>query len=211
MNKAIAMMAVNIIFTGAIGLAHAAGNAPAGKTKTTSCSGCHGNDGNSIAPNFPTLAGQYASYLAKQLYDFKSHSRADQAMEAIAAPLSDQDIEDISAFYATQQITFRNPDEDEDVEVTEQLSKAGKTLYLSGNSETGVPACSACHGPTGTGNAPAGFPALKGQYGAYISKTLNDYKSGGRANDPASMMRTIAKQMTEEEINAVSAHISKLR
>jgi cytochrome c553 len=217
MNKAIAVMALSIIFTGAIGLSQAAGNARAGKTKTTSCAGCHGDDGNSIAPIFPKLAGQHASYLAKQLYDFKNHSRGNQSMEAIAAPLSDQDIEDIGAFYATQKISFQNKDgdryldADKEVQVTEELSNAGKTLYLSGNAETGVPACSACHGPTGAGNAPAGFPALKGQFGAYAAKTLSDYKSGARTSDPESMMQTIAKRMTENEINAVSAHIANLR
>jgi len=217
MNKAIAVMAVSILFSGAIGLSQAAGNARAGKTKSASCAGCHGDNGNSIAPMFPRMAGQHASYLGKQLSDFKNHSRADQAMEAMAAPLSEQDIEDISAFYATQKIKFENKagdrylDADKEVQVSEELSNAGKTLYLSGNTETGVPACTACHGPTGAGNAPAGFPALKGQFGAYIAKTLNDYKTGARSNDPEAMMQTIAKRMTENEIHAVSAHIANLR
>lgn len=217
MNKAIAIMALSIIFTGAISPSQAAGNTPAGKTKTASCAGCHGNDGNSIAPIFPKLAGQHASYLAKQLFDFKNHSRADASMEAIAAPLSDQDIEDIGAFYATQKISFQNKDgdryldADNEVQITEELSNAGKSLYLNGNAATGVPACSACHGPTGAGNAPAGFPALKAQFGAYVAKTLNDYKTAARTNDPEAMMQTIAKRMTENEINAVSAHIANLR
>jgi cytochrome c553 len=211
MNKAIAVMAISIIFTGAIGPSQAAGNARLGKTKTTSCASCHGDDGNSIAPMFPKLAGQHASYLAKQLNDFKNHSRTDQSMEAMAAALSDQDIEDIGAFYATQKISFQNKDADEKVRITEALSDAGKNLYVNGNTETGVPACNACHGPTGAGIAPAGFPVLKGQFGAYVTKTLNDYKSGTRTNDPEAMMQTIAKRMTENEINAVSAYIANLR
>jgi len=210
-------MALSIIFMGAISLSQAAGNARAGKTKTTSCAGCHGDDGNSIAPMFPKLAGQHASYLAKQLNDFKNHSRTDQSMEAMAATLSDQDIENIAAFYATQKITFQNKNGDryldagKKVRVTQELSDAGKNLYLNGNAETGVPACNACHGPTGAGNAPAGFPVLQGQFGAYVVKTLNDYKSGARTNDPESTMQTIAKKMTENEINAVSAHVGNQR
>jgi len=217
MNKAIAVMAVGIILTGAISLSQAAGNARAGKTKTTSCASCHGNDGNSIAPMFPKLAGQHASYIAKQLFDFKNHSRADPSMEAMAAPLSEQDIENISAFYATQKIKFENKagdrylDADKEVQITKELIDAGKNLYLNGNAETGVPACSACHGPIGAGNAPAGFPAIKGQFGAYVAKTLDDYKTGARTNDPEATMQTIAKRITENEIHAVSAHIGNLR
>jgi cytochrome c553 len=176
------------------------GDAGAGKAKAEGCSGCHGEDGNAPAPMFPKLAGQHASFLAKQLHDFKSKKRDDPTMTAMAASLSDADIADLSAFYAKQKIT---PERGE-------KSELGEKIYRAGNASNGTPACSGCHGPSGAGNPNAVYPALAGQYASYISKTLHDYKGGERANDPNQIMRTIASRLSEDEINAVAEYASGL-
>jgi cytochrome c553 len=182
-----------------VGLAQ--GNPSAGKEKAETCGGCHGVDGNSSAPIFPKLASQHAGYLAKQLHDFKDKKRADPTMSALAEPLSDADIADLSAYYARQKITIEpgtpNP--------------LGKKIYLTGNLETGVPACTGCHGPDGNGNPHALFPQFNGQYAAYLEKTLKDFKTGARSNDPNGMMRSIAARLSEEEISAVADYISSLK
>ncbi|MGB0750519.1 MAG: c-type cytochrome [Gammaproteobacteria bacterium] len=79
-----------------------AGDAAAGKAKTAVCMGCHGPDGNSTNPIWPKLAGQHAAYLVKTLKDFKSGARKDPSMNAMVAPLTDEDIENIAAYYASQ-------------------------------------------------------------------------------------------------------------
>lgn len=184
-----------------IGNAHAEGGDPgAGKAKAEGCSGCHGEDGNASAPIFPKLAGQHSSYLAKQLHDFKTKKRLEPTMNAMAEALSDGDIADLSAFFAKQKIK----------EETSEKPVLGEKVYRAGNVAKGVPACSGCHGPNGAGNPSAVYPALGGQYAAYISKTLQDYRSGERNNDPNQIMRTITSRLTEEEINAVAEYASGL-
>jgi len=178
-----------------------AGDPAAGKTKTESCAGCHGEDGNASAPIFPKLAGQHASYLSKQLHEFKSEKRVDPTMNAMAASLTDADIADISAWYAKNKI------KPEPVEKTE----LGQKIYRSGLAEKGIPACAACHGPKGEGNPTAGYPVLGGQYSSYIGKILHDYKSVERSSDPNEIMRTIANRLNEEEINAVSDYVTGLQ
>lgn len=206
-----------IIALGFISTSHAAGNVARGKSKAASCAGCHGKDGNSIAPIFPRLAGQNKAFLIRELSDFKAHLRNDPSMEAFAAGLSNQDIEDISAYFSSQKPIIAKTseeqyvDEDEEIPVTPELIALGATVFQAGNEVTAVAACSACHDPTGSGNTPAGFPVLKGQFLPYLIKSLNDFKEGYRTNDDGAMMRTIAKKMTKEEINAVSAYISNLR
>ncbi|MGX2039411.1 c-type cytochrome [Methylocaldum sp. MU1018] len=184
-------------------LAYAQGNPAAGKEKAEACSGCHGDDGNSSAPIFPKLAGQDAAYLIKQLHEFKSEKRANPTMTAMAEPLTDTDIADICAYYAQQKIVF---------EKTEDApNPLGEALYRTGNTSTGVPACTGCHGPTGAGNPAAKFPALRGQHAAYLEKTLKDSRSGERANDVNSIMRSIAAKLSDEEIAAVSAYAASLQ
>lgn len=178
----------------ALGSAHAEGDANAGKQKSEACAGCHGEDGNASAPIFPKLAGQHATYLARQLADFKSHKRVDPTMNAMAASLSESDIADIAAWYAKQKI---KPEPAE-------KNALGEKIFRAGLSDKAVPACSGCHSPTGAGNREAGIPALSGQYAAYLGKTLNDVKSGERNNDPNAIMRDIAKRLSEQEIDAVA-------
>ena len=185
-----------------LGAAHAAGDATAGKTKSAMCAACHGADGNSPAPNFPKLAGQHPDYITKQLMAFKGGERTDATMNAMAAALSEQDMADIAAFYATQTGTAGKAAADK-VEL-------GETLYRAGNMASGVAACAACHGPTGSGNPMANFPSLNGQHADYTVAQLKNFRSGARANDAGSMMRGVAGKMTDAEIEAVAQYIQGL-
>jgi cytochrome c553 len=185
-----------------LGPVHAAGDVEAGKTKSAMCAACHGADGNSAAPNFPKLAGQHADYLAKQLSEFKSGQRKDATMNGMAAALSEQDMADLGAFYASQKGTVGKAAEDK--------VALGETIYRAGNAASGVAACAACHGPTGNGNPMAKFPSLNGQYADYTAAQLKNFRVGARANDAGSMMRGVAKKMSDAEIEAVAQYIQGL-
>jgi cytochrome c553 len=186
----------------AMGTVHAAGDAEAGKTKSAMCAACHGPDGNSAAPNFPKLAGQHADYTVKQLKEFKSGERKDATMNGMAAALSEQDMADIAAYYAAQAVNVGTAAEDK--------VALGETIYRAGNTASGVSACAACHSPTGSGNPMAKFPSLSGQHADYTAAQLKNFRAGARANDAGSMMRGIAKKMTDEEIGAVAQYIQGL-
>ncbi len=193
---------VALLAAGFVSGAHGAGSADAGKGKAAACGGCHGADGNSLVPNFPKLAGQHAAYLSKQLKDFKSGARKDPTMAPMAAPLSDQDIEDLAAYFSSQTL---NPGKGDP-----ELVKLGEKLYRGGNRDTGVAACIACHGPAGAGNPAANYPKIGGQQNLYVVKALNDFKSGARSNDANKMMRSIAAKMSAEEIKAVAEYVAGL-
>ena len=180
----------------------AAGNAEAGKAKSGVCAGCHGADGNSANPTWPKLAGQHASYIAKQLADFKGKKRSDMLMSAQATGLSDQDMADLAAYYSKLNGSQGAADE--------KLAAAGAKLYRGGNKKKGVAACSSCHSPTGAGNPEANFPKLSGQHAPYVEKAMKDFRSGTRSNDMNSMMRNIAEKMSDKEIKAVASYISGL-
>ena len=187
----------------ASGVSQAAGNVEAGKTKAQVCFSCHGmnGDGNTNPP-WPALAGQHASYIAKQLGDFKRGVRMEPLMIAQVASLTEEDMADLGAFFASQKVKTGSADE----------SKAalGEKLYRGGNKASGVAACTACHGPTGAGNPSAKFPQLSGQNTPYVVKALNDFRSGARKNDAGNMMRGVAAKMTDAEIAAVAAFITSL-
>lgn len=191
---------------GPIGV-QAAGDAEAGKSKAAACGGCHGMDGNSALADFPNLAGQNQRYLVKQIQDIKGDAngvrREVPTMTAMVANLSDQDIEDIAAFYAAQTPTAGA--------ARQALVELGEQIYRAGNRETGVAACTACHAPRGQGNTPAGFPRLSGQHPKYLAKQLMDFRSGSRSNDgDGAMMRDVARFMSDAEIEAVSSYASGL-
>ncbi len=181
----------------------AAGDAVAGKTKASSCAACHGADGNSANPEWPKLAGQHATYLVKQLSNFKAGERNNAMMAPMAAPLSEQDMADISAFLASQTQTGGKADP--------ALVAAGEKLFRGGNATTGVAACMGCHSPNGMGNPLANFPRLSGQHAAYTVNQLKTFRSGERANDAGKMMQNIAARMTDAEMLAVAAYIEGLR
>jgi cytochrome c553 len=180
-----------------------AADSDAGKTKSALCVGCHGVDGNSANGVWPILAGQHASYLVKQLKNFKSGDRADPIMQGMVAALSDEDMADIAAYFAGQEarpVTF-----------DKALVESGESIFRGGITETSVAACMACHSPGGGGNEPAAYPSLKGQHSEYLASQLKKFRDGSRTNDPGSMMRGIAARMSDAEIMAVAAYISAIQ
>ena len=184
------------------GGAQAAGDAAAGQQKSAPCQACHSTDGNSVVGMYPKIAGQHPSYAIAQLKALRDGQRKDPVMSPMAANLSDQDIEDLAAFYAGQKVALGSVPEDQ--------VAAGAKLYQAGNSSSAVPACMACHGPDGQGNAAAGWPALSGQHPEYIAKQLGLYASGERSTDLNSIMRDIAARLSKTEIDAVSQYVSGL-
>ncbi len=186
------------------GTAYAEGNAEEGAKRSVSCGACHGADGNSVNPQWPSIAGQNATYLANTLRAFQNGTRSDVLMSGQAQSLNEQDIENLAAYYAIQQITQRT--------ASLELAKIGERLYQGGNKETSLTACIGCHGPSGKGNAPAGYPSLSGQHAAYTAKQLDAYQSEARKSDGDTMiMRNVAARLTQNEINALAAYIQGLR
>ncbi len=193
--------------------AGAAGNAAAGQAKAAVCAGCHGPDGNSLADMWPKLAGQLPEYIDKQLHDFKAGRRANEQMSPMAKPLSDQDIQDVAAYFAKQQV--------KPAEGKAELLAAGERIFHKGKGRPDVvPACIGCHGLDGGGRSdwsrlyktpPALVaPAIGSQHPAYIAKQLRAYKDGGRSNDAAQVMRNIASRLGDDEIAAVAQYAATL-
>ncbi|MCK5263057.1 MAG: cytochrome c4 [Gammaproteobacteria bacterium] len=195
-----------VLFMSLAGVVHAAGDAEAGKEKSAACAGCHGVDGNSMVPMFPNLAGQGEKYLAKQIADFKAATtRKDDTMVGMAAMLvTDQDVQDVGAFFASQKLNSTAP-------VDESKLAMGREIYKGGNLQTGVPACQGCHGPTGAGNSAAGYPQLAGQFTDYTMKQMRAFKDASRSNDDRSMMRNALASMTDAELEAVAQYIASLK
>ncbi|BBP01907.1 c-type cytochrome [Sulfuriferula nivalis] len=171
---------------------------------TTVCAACHGADGNSTSPTYPKLAGQHAEYITKQLMNFKSGDRKNPIMFGIVTSnnLTPENMKDLGAYFASQ---TEKPGMAKDKELVE----AGEKIYKGGNAASGVPACAACHGPTGAG-IPVQFPRLASQHKEYIYTQLNNFRLGDRANDGGKMMRTIAAKLTDQEMKAVAEYISGL-
>jgi len=187
----------------AAGSVNAAGDKVAGKTKSASCAACHGADGNSAAAINPKLAGQSAAYLVKQLKEFKSNKRKNATMSAMAAVLSDQDMEDIAAYFASNNAKAGAADE--------KLVKQGELIYRAGDDSKGLAACIGCHGPTGKGIPSAKFPALAGQHADYIVSQLKAFSLGARSNDGGKMMQTVAGKMNAADMKAVASYIQGLK
>ena len=221
MKKKLLALSLAMTFTSTSGILHAEGNISAGKEKAAACVSCHGDNGNSLVSTFPKLAQQHSSYLIKQLQSFKDGTRKNPMMSSIAMGLTDEDMVDIAAYYAEQEISANQlpvlDDEDEgekkaDSKNTIQTIIAqGSDLYRNGDLTREVSACIACHGPFGEGNKPAAFPLIKSQHADYLIKTLTDFKTDLRSNNPENMMHMIAKKMTDEEIKAVSYRISMMK
>lgn len=208
MKKVVILCALLVGFS-QTGMSAESGDAAAGKEKVVACGACHGSDGNSLAPSFPKLAGLGEKYLVKQLMDIRDGARPVPTMAGQLDAQSDQDLADIAAFYAAQARSGGKADPD--------LIKLGAKVYRGGVAERNVAACTACHSPNGNGNAPAGFPALAGQHADYIAAQLKAYRQGyedeaGRTNDgDAKIMRTIAFNLSDKEIAAVSSYIAGLK
>lgn len=191
---------VAMVTAGAVQAADADGDPKAGKDKSGMCQGCHGETGMGTAPNFPNLAGQYQKYIERQMRDYQEAKRADPLMSGMAAGVTEpQDLKDIAAYFASLKRMAGKPGSDK------SLAAKGKKIFFEGNMETGVYACSKCHGENGYGMDAKNnvFPVINGQSKDYLLKQMNDFKSGERRNDPAGMMGAIAKKMTDTEISAV--------
>lgn len=181
-----------------------AGDAAAGQAKAVTCAACHGVDGNSLNPEWPSLAGQHESYLVKQLQAFKGGKRVNVLMSGQAMPLSDQDMADLAAWFSSQKPTPKAADP--------ALVKSGERLYRGGDKAAGTPACLACHGPEGLGNITAAWPAIAGQHANYTAAQLAAYRSGERQTDgDAQLMRNVAQRLTDAEIKALASYIQGLQ
>jgi cytochrome c553 len=182
---------------------YAAGSIEAGKARAAACAACHGADGNSLNPEWPSIAGQHETYVAAALRAFKNGARQNVLMSGQATALSDQDIADLAVFFAAQPSQPKIADP--------ALVRTGERLYRGGNKETATAACIACHGPTGRGNAPAAYPVVAGQHANYTVAQLKAYRAGERTSDANQMMRNIAARLTDNEIAAVASYVQGLR
>lgn len=211
MKKAVTAIAFAALLAG-MGTAQAQDGTPyldggdpdAGESLSQTCAACHGPDGNSPQAQWPNIAGQHAGYTYKQLKDFKAgEERSNAQMTGMVADLSEEDMRDLAAYYASQpQKTMGASDEDR--------VERGQKIYLGGIPDKGVAGCVACHGPRGRGNPAANYPDVGGQYAQYLITQLEQFRSGERANDRAEMMRSIADEMSDEEIRAVSEYMAGL-
>jgi cytochrome c553 len=194
--------------------APAAGDVNAGKAKAAVCGACHGmtGEGNPAFPDpmnpgktkaVPSLAGQNAGYMVKQLQDFKSGTRKDVLMTGQAMGLSDADMANLGAYYATVSGKAGGATD-------AALVAKGKALYQGGDMARGISACMACHGPDAAGNDLARWPALSGQLGSYTTAQLHAFSSGARVNDPNGMMRDVAAVLKEGDIAAITAYLGSL-
>jgi len=185
------------------GASQAAGDPAAGKEKSASCAACHGADGNSVNPEWPKLAGQHEGYLVKQLSYFKDGERVNETMKGMASNLTEQDREDLAAYYSSQKVKIGAADP--------SLVEFGQKIYRSGNASSGVAPCMGCHGPNGAGNPASNYPALRGQNAQYVENQLRGFASGQRHNENAKkMMQILASRMTDREIRAVASYIQGL-
>jgi len=183
------------------------GDAEAGKAKSLTCAACHGATGNSMAPLWPNIAGQAAKYTVQQLKAFKDGKRVDPLMSSQTMLLSDEDMRDLAVYFETLPAPAQAV-----ADPSSSAIKRAEALYRGGNAEEGIPACIACHGPTGRGNPGAAYPALNGQHSAYTAKTLNDYASGERQSDGTTrMMRGISARLSAEDIAALASYVQGLK
>ena len=183
----------------------AIGDADAGQGKAAVCAACHGVDGNSVVPNWPKIAGQHAPYLQRQLALIKDGNRPVPEMAPITINLSDQDMADLAAYFASQTTSAGLTDE--------ALRASGELLYRGGNPETDIPACISCHGPAGEGNPLSGYPNLAGQHSVYSEKMLTGYRAGttwGADDASSNIMTGVANRLTDAEIKAVASYIQGL-
>ena len=180
-----------------------AGDAAAGAQKSAVCGACHGATGSSINPEWPNLAGQHESYIVAQLQSFKQAIRDNPLMMPNAALLSDQDMQDLGAHFASQ--TPAGLEADPSIYIT------GEKLYRGGDSERKLPACIACHGPQGRGNGPAKYPALRTQHAVYTYNQLKAYAEGRRRTPGNDIMQVVAAKLADNEMRALASYTQGLR
>ena len=201
MKKLIAGVVLGV---GLTAMAHGAGDPQAGEQNAAVCAVCHGQGGaKPVMGVYPKLSGLGEKYLYRQLVAIKSKERNIPEMTGILDNMSDQDLQDLAAYFDSQEMVVSQADPD--------LVDQGSALYRGGNMATGVPSCAGCHSPQGVGNEPAGYPALGGQNAEYLVKQLKAYRDGERNSGVnASIMMDVASKLTDAEIEAVSSYISGL-
>ena len=201
--KRLCLLLAAVFVSSAAHTAAAAGDAEAGKAVAAPCAACHGANGHSINPEWPNLAAQHARYTAKQLADFKAgETRKNDIMAQQVASLSEQEMVDLGAYFATLAPAGGF--------VSEDKLELGEKIYRAGSLESGVPACIACHGPTGAGDPNGVIPVLSGQRIPYTVAQLKAFRNGTRSNDRNGMMRGSAHRLTDVEIEAVSEYVAGL-
>ena len=193
-----------VLGVGLTAMAHGAGDPAAGEQNAAVCAGCHGQGGaKPIMAAYPKLSGIGERYTYLQLVDIKNGDRSIPEMTGLLDAMSDQDLQDLAAYFNEQDMVVGQADP--------ELVEQGQALFRGGNMASGVPACSGCHNPRGTGNEPAGYPALSGQTAEYVAKQLNAYRSGERAGGAnAAIMMDVASKLTDAEIEAVANYVSGL-
>ena len=186
-----------------------AGDPVAGKGKSALCQGCHGEDGNSVAPTFPKLAGQWSDYIQKQVREFQNGARFNKTMTDVAASVDNfQDLFDIAAYFASQNQMACTPVANE---AEQKLYLEGEKLFLTGNARTGAFRCILCHGEYGKGQPLNNnlFPVIGGQHKEYLVKQLTDFKHEERENDRSGMMLRITTRLTDHDIEALATYLSR--
>jgi cytochrome c553 len=192
------------------------GDAKAGATKAGACAACHGVDGNSADPQYPRLAGQHERFIFRQLKLFKSGQRNNAIMMGMAAPLSEQDMRDIGAYFATQHSAAGVADDSPIASGPNQGRKfyqVGEKIFRAGKTSAGVPACLACHGPAGRGNPGPSYPQLGGQHASYTVAKLTAFRGGevwGKDADANLIMGSIARNLSDEDIQGLATYIEGL-
>ena len=186
----------------AIKLRGGSGDPVAGKDKSQLCQGCHGELGVSLEGMAPSLAGQYGKYIAKQLRNFQSGTRTHQIMSDIAATVSDDDLADIAAYFASQEKMKGNGSN----------NKLGENLFLHGDMSRRMVACVNCHGANGKGKSPGNsvFPVIGGQQKDYLRGQLINFRVGDRSNSPGGVMNIITQKLTDAELDALADYVSGL-
>ena len=180
----------------------AAGDAAAGEQKAQTCVACHGVAGKSTNAQFPVLAGQVPGYVAEQLALFKHGKRQDPMMAGMVAGLSDEDMQDLDAYYAAQKPMQLSISEDQ-----VDAAARGEKVYRGGYKDFEIAACMSCHGPAGHGIPPR-FPRVSGQFADYMEKQLLAFKKGDRQSD---VMNPIAFRLSEQQIKELSLYMSALK
>jgi cytochrome c553 len=202
MKKWIAVMALVSVLAAPAALADT-GDPEAGAQKAVVCGACHGMNGNSVNPEWPNLAGQHASYIAAQLELFKQGVRNNVIMAPNAMILGEQDMADLGAYFARQPR--------QGLEADPSLVARGEQLYRGGDATRDLPACIACHGPQGEGNAPAQYPALRAQHSLYTYTQLKAYASGERKAAGNEIMQFVAARLSDEDMRSVASYLQGLR
>ncbi|HTN35336.1 MAG TPA: c-type cytochrome [Marinobacter sp.] len=201
MKKLIAGVVLGVSLTA---MAHGAGDPQAGEQNAAVCAACHGQGGQKpIMGLYPKLSGLGEKYIYNELVAIQTNTRNVPEMTGILTGKSDQELQDLAAYFDSQKMTIGQADP--------ALVEEGAALYRGGNLASGTAACSSCHNPHGVGNEPAGYPRLSGQNADYVVKQLKAYRDGSRAGGAnAAIMVDVAAKLTDAEINAVADYVSGL-